>query len=334
MMLKKWTKKAVGALGPHRWPNSNGKLIILAYHRVLPKADPRYDSEQPPMLVTDETLRNNLIWARDNCNIVRLEDWVSGVIDNASTSLNCAITFDDGWIDNFEYALPILQELEIPATIFCVPNKIMDGGAYWPGRIVTLAMECITHKLTKHTSLNWIYDAASANSIALPEITSSDLDKIVECCKIYDDRQIHQLINETKSRLGLKYIERREVMDKNEITKMLQTNLIDIGSHTSNHTRLFLHTPEETLKQEIVESKQLLEELLNVEINTFCYPNGYAPKNAVDLVRKHYKCGTALYRGWNDTGSDKAKLARVGLHEGIASEKYNFLACLSGLIGH
>ena len=38
-----------------------------------------------------------------------------------------AVTFDDGWVDNFIYALPVLKQLSIPATFFCTTGHIQKG---------------------------------------------------------------------------------------------------------------------------------------------------------------------------------------------------------------
>lgn len=61
----------------------------------------------------------------------------------------------------------------------------------------------------------------------------------------------------------------------------------EIGSHGVNH-KLLTRIPIEEARQEIIESKHILERILDMEIDKFCYPRGYADDVLRDTVRKHY----------------------------------------------
>lgn len=61
----------------------------------------------------------------------------------------------------------------------------------------------------------------------------------------------------------------------------------DVGSHTITHP-LLTRMPLHDAKYEIVESKAMLEQLLGMGIDSFCYPRGYANPELKELVRDNY----------------------------------------------
>jgi len=99
-------------------------MLILAYHRVNPEA-------KDNLSVSPETLEDQLMHlsSRGWKNVV-LEDVVSDG-DLARHSRSFAVTFDDGYQDNFTHALPVLQRLDMRATIY-VSTAFVDSGEVFP----------------------------------------------------------------------------------------------------------------------------------------------------------------------------------------------------------
>jgi peptidoglycan/xylan/chitin deacetylase (PgdA/CDA1 family) len=84
---------------------------VLMYHRVFPRAD--YDQ----LTVTPERFAEQMQWLSQHFEVVSLSDAVSG-LGQGNGRQRVAITFDDGYRDNLQHALPVLQRLRLPATIF------------------------------------------------------------------------------------------------------------------------------------------------------------------------------------------------------------------------
>lgn len=95
-------------------------LIVLYYHRILPFKG--YD-------VDVDTLRWQLSFLKEHFDIVSPEvlfDLKRGIDLKRPSVL---LTFDDGFLDNYVYAYPILEELKLKALIFVITSKITNRDA-------------------------------------------------------------------------------------------------------------------------------------------------------------------------------------------------------------
>lgn len=92
-------------------------MLILAYHRVNPEV-------RDGLSVSPDTLRGNLEMLRENgwCNVV-LEEAIAGE-PHRKPERTFAVTFDDGYRDNYRYAAPVLADLGMRATVYLVSDMI------------------------------------------------------------------------------------------------------------------------------------------------------------------------------------------------------------------
>ncbi len=97
--------------------------VVLMYHRVLPDA-PHRDVD-PGMFVTASAFEHHLRLLRSRYELVTIDafgEWMAG--QRQLTRPPCAITFDDGWRDNYDVAFPLLQRYNATATVFLVTSWI------------------------------------------------------------------------------------------------------------------------------------------------------------------------------------------------------------------
>ena len=106
-----------------------GRLVVLTFHRVRPGGD---DARTRAMRTLDAPVpdfRRLLAWMRERYEPIALRDWIGRA--EAPSRAAFAVTFDDGWADNFEHAFPVLRELGIPATIFLATGAVEDRVPFW-----------------------------------------------------------------------------------------------------------------------------------------------------------------------------------------------------------
>ena len=112
--MKKYIKQIIGRFFKTAFLLSNRKIrIIFMYHRVI-KEMPE-EMHDPYLFVKESSFNMHIKEVSKYFQIVGLEDILRPEITEARL---CAFTFDDGWLDNYEIAFPILLKNRSPATIF------------------------------------------------------------------------------------------------------------------------------------------------------------------------------------------------------------------------
>jgi peptidoglycan/xylan/chitin deacetylase (PgdA/CDA1 family) len=91
-------------------PRASARVVVFCYHSIHPTASFRS--------ATPDLFSRHLLWLKRHCTIVPFEDAVRTAQGPRPGRPVVAITFDDGFADNFEYAFPLLQEHAVPATFF------------------------------------------------------------------------------------------------------------------------------------------------------------------------------------------------------------------------
>ena len=127
-ILKATVARAYAAAGGLRRLHG-GRLVVLTFHRVRPGGDDPRERAMRNLDAPVPDFRRLLAWMRDRYEPLALRDWIDRAAPPARASF--AVTFDDGWADNFEHAFPVLRELGIPATIFLATGAIEDRVPFW-----------------------------------------------------------------------------------------------------------------------------------------------------------------------------------------------------------
>lgn len=313
--------------GSHKKSLSTPHLWILMYHRVLPKNDPRFQLEEPGMVVTPETFEMHIQEAKKYFQIMALKDWVQKY--QAGEPLPpkaCVITFDDGWQDNYEFALPVLQRHQVPATLFAVAEKIGTDFQFWPNTILWLLFNGGAEALSQHPILGQGFPHQTPIN---REIAASYILQL----KQLSDKSIFTALTEIEASTNLISAMPRALMNWDELRSMQASGLVDIGSHTCNHKRLTQHLGQDELQHEICKSKDILEAELNQTIDLFCFPNGDYNQAALDLVKTTYVAAVTTQKGIvSNNNFSLHELKRIGLHEQVSQTPGNFGARLSGLM--
>jgi len=304
----------------------------LAYHRVSP--EDKISDLLEEMNVQPEDFERQVKYLKSNYRVLPLTELTDNLTKDINSVRNTvAITFDDAYSDNYEFAFPILRELEAPATIFLVSDMIGTSKQFWPERLAlilsNIAQDHSSH--WSHPSLDWIKKPSTCYQFTTIPPTQEELSELIANAKALPDDEIHIRLDKIEQALKLSLQDHQaSLLNWQQISEMNTSGLVEVGSHTCSHTRLNNATDDDVLKHEIIDSKRQIEEKTGQSVKTFCFPNGDYSSRALELVRQHYEVGVSTETGWNSSASDNYLLHRIGIHEDIAKDETAFLARISG----
>jgi len=274
------------------------------------------------MIVEPDTFKLHLQVLKEEFTLIPLNEWVARKNRNLSLPEKaCAITFDDGWLDNYEYAFPLLEQASIPATLFAVSDMIGTSEAFWPNRVVRLLQQ----PADKRDSISWLQNISSSQPVNAEASAQA-----IYSLKDYPDHHLLQLIESAEQELGLDQESMPSLMDWQQLRQLSDNKLFDIGSHTCHHFRLSENLDHGIMQQEVAESKRRLEKELDKPVDLFCFPNGDYCNNSLKEVAKHYKAAVTTRSGINESSSTNLfKLHRFGVHQDISFNRRKLLARLA-----
>ena len=93
--------------------------IVLFYHRVA-------DDHPNDWSMSCKEFKQQIDWMQDNFDIVTLEEAQHRIMSSGNDRPTLSITFDDGYAENCEFALPLLIERRIPATYFVTTHHTFN----------------------------------------------------------------------------------------------------------------------------------------------------------------------------------------------------------------
>ena len=276
------------------------KAIILMYHRV---ADLRYDPWQ--LAVSPALFEQQLRVIRQQWNPLSLSELTQSLTAGSVPDRSVVLTFDDGYIDNFTQAKPLLEQYQIPATFFITTNTCEQQTPFWwdelqvillaskrlPEQIrLTIAGEELVVDLEGETTLTPSLEQKHHAWVAAEGIATKRCGLYLELWRrmrplVHGEQQTimatlrdlaGQVPGTNSGLIG---------MTPQHLRQLLINPLFSVGAHTVTHPALAAHSGEEQ-QQEISSSRLYLEELIQKPINLFAYPYGSHTDTTVAVLQK------------------------------------------------
>ena len=113
----------------------NKNINILIYHRV------NDDNDQFFPATPINVFKKQMEYICSRFKTFPLEEIIERMKNNDVPDSSIVVTFDDGYLDNYSNAFPILKELSIPATVFLATDAIETGRILWHDRVFSAFRE-------------------------------------------------------------------------------------------------------------------------------------------------------------------------------------------------
>lgn len=255
---------------------AQGRLAILIFHRVLPKPDPLFPDE--PDIDRFDTLMG---WVAAWFNVLPLDEAVARLKRGDLPARAAAITFDDGYADNWLHAVPVLKRHRLPATFF-IASGFLDGGRMWNDTVIEslratrlpqidagfLGLGCfdLTGDQARRTALGSLIPAIKHLE---PSARAEAVERLADVCRVElpDDLML------TTTQL-----------------QALRAEGMTVGAHTVSHPILAKLDDGQALR-EMADSRDRLQALLGDRVSLFAYPNG---KPGTDYGAAHVRMARQL----------------------------------------
>jgi len=249
------------------WPLLPNGVYCFNYHRIGDEDSSLFDPNV--FSCTAELFEQHVEFYNQAFTVISIEQLITKIEANEKIEKKYAIiTFDDGYIDNYDIAFPILKKHKTPAAFYIATDYVDEPHIPWWDEIAWLIRHSKVDSI-QLKSWNEAVDISSGSIVnkvrAVLRVIKLDqdrtmADKIAELtnvcqCSIPDELR--------KTPLFINWEQANEMSD----------NGMHIGSHTLSHT-ILSHLPETGQKDEIVKSKMRIEAKLNKEVTSIAYPVG------------------------------------------------------------
>ena len=282
-----------------RFP-SRDSLMVLNYHRIGNSSDDLFD---PGVFsATADQLDDQIGYLKKRLAIVSLEEalaFVEGHDREKAPRCRVLITFDDGYLDNYQVAFPILRSHGVQGVFFLATGLVGSCHVPWWDRIAFLVRTARSRQFSLHYPGSLLVDLDNDG-------VESSLRAILKLYKRPDNSDPQRFIKEleTQSRGEDPPADMRRFLNWDEAIEMQGAGMA-IGSHTHSHHVLSQLAPQQQ-KEELCKSRSILVEKLGAQIDVLAYPVG-ARTSFDDCTRNAakeagYRAAFSFYGGINLPG--------------------------------
>jgi peptidoglycan/xylan/chitin deacetylase (PgdA/CDA1 family) len=266
--VKRETKWQLG-LDQTLFKKSKGARILV-YHGICQNNHLKFNT----LFVKLKTFEMQLRFYKKYFNIVSLDDFYQQRFNDGK--FNICLTFDDGFANNYNYVLPLLEQHQVPATFFITGirdagydilwNDVLAiAGKYGPAKFSFRDETFIKDHCGKYRS-----SATGRQLVDILRLTGFE-------CKA----ELMQVLEGFKNKANNDYWLQ---MTEQQIKALAESKWATIGSHSYYHNDL-AKTPIDLAKEELLQSKRFLEKITGKEIKSLAFPYGSYTREVVEQAK-------------------------------------------------
>jgi peptidoglycan/xylan/chitin deacetylase (PgdA/CDA1 family) len=268
--------------------------LILGYHRVVDDFDASAKGEMPSMLTSTAMFERHLDLVSRHFRFATLDEIGEQLATGQPfTDRVAAVTFDDGYRDNYEHAFPILKRKGIPAAIFVVTDLVDTPSWQIHDKLfhlVTKAFDAWDDPRRELPELLRTLDLPAGHILRHRAATSSPMTTVSALLPDLSMSNLSRVMAAIEARTGNGFHNIAPPLTWPMIVEMHRAG-ITIGSHTRRHVSLPAESAE-TVIAELKGSKRAIEEHISAPVVHFAYPGGqFTPRDVEALERTGYRYG-------------------------------------------
>jgi peptidoglycan/xylan/chitin deacetylase (PgdA/CDA1 family) len=242
-----------------QWP-----LSILIYHRVMAAPDPLFP-EQVDARRFEQQVRLLTRWF----NLLPLGEAVRRLAERSLPPRAACITFDDGYADNAEVVLPILQRHGVVAAFF-IASGFLDGGCMWNDAVIEVVRNAPGDRLNLGRAGFGVLD------IGCLQRRRAVIDMLIAALKyLPPDERLERV-----KRMARRFTP--TMLSSDQLIALHRAGM-EIGAHTVSHP-ILTSVSNARARAEIADCRARLQEIVQAKVSLFAYPNG---KPGQDFEERH-----------------------------------------------
>ena len=326
-----------GLLALRRRRALHHRAVVLAYHRLLPKGADTWS--HPGIVVTPATFERHMRLLQREFRLLTLQEFEHHVTTGIPFEpSSCLVTFDDGWIDTYTEAWPILRGLRVPAVVFLPTQYIGSDATFWQERLGMLF--CTASKILREDPsfraplVDALRDCGLAQflhfletynrSAILDGVRGLKLNRSVTPSEAID--RLNRLLGpRTQAEHGDRF------MTWDHVREMVRGGLA-IGVHGHTH-RILSTLSDEDVSGELEMARAIINQEVGQLATSMSYPNGGWNDRVAERVRAMgFGVAFSMQRGHPAVTDSAYSICRMNIHEDVTGSDALFRARILGVL--
>lgn len=315
---------------------SRGRLLVLTYHRVLPDSMRADCFSADGIIVTPATFERHMRLLRRKFHVMSPDEFAGALLGPGPIPPRaCLVTFDDGWRDNLQFAAPILSRYRVPALLFVATDYIGTDRVFWQEQLSNLLFQAWKQGSRAGELLERLH---AAHLLELSERDARHaIRELITALKRSEPAVLADAIASTtafleRSGVAVEPSRTDRFLSWNELTALVGSSPVTIGSHACSHTPLTALDAESVVR-ELEHSRERIRAETGIAVNDFAYPNGDCNDEIARLtMQSGYRMAFSTQHGYAAPGDNRHRLRRINMHEHATLSDAMFVTRIAGLL--
>jgi peptidoglycan/xylan/chitin deacetylase (PgdA/CDA1 family) len=262
--------------------------LVIGYHRVVEDLAAAARTDMPTMLTSRAMFERHIDWIGRSFDFVSLDE----IGDRIARDLPfkrpvAAITFDDGYVDVYENALPVLKRKGIPAAVFVVTELVGNSDWQVHDKLYHLLAKAYARWADPWDGLTQLLADVDVSAMAIPGIRAAARNPYAVVTALLPSLSQHdvgRMMDVLTEQVGHGSADVPQTVSWAMVDDMRRDGFT-IGSHTKTHVWLAQESEAKAF-DEIAGSKAELERRLGDSVQHFAYPGGQFTPPIVEMVAR------------------------------------------------